>query len=48
MGKKKSKRYGVCRKGGWKVIAIYPTYEQALNSIRGQEKVYEVREIIYD
>ena len=44
--KKKPKVWGICRKGTWKVISIYHTREQAENSIRGQEMLYEIREII--
>ena len=50
MNKQKKKqrpiRYGVCLKNHWKVIITYATYEQALNSIKGQESRYEIREII--
>lgn len=46
MSKKKPTRWAVCRKKSWKVIITYATKEQAENSIRGQENLYEIREVI--
>ena len=40
------KRWAVCKKGYWKVTATYFSKEQAENSIKGRENIYEVREVI--
>lgn len=39
-------RYAVAKKGCWWVIVIFPTKEKALESIKGKEHLYEVREVI--
>lgn len=41
----KTYKWGIFKKGGWKVIFLCSTKESAQKKIKGKEKILEVREI---